>query len=79
MDECSTNIFFMLVGNQFCVNIYVQFAFLSVILFNFDFVCLSVPELFVFMVALFLSDLAVAINQSESAWFKHLKIVSEKL
>lgn len=66
----------MLFGTQFCANLCLQFAFLSVIHFNFDFVCLSVPELFVFMVALLLSDFAAAANQFESAWFEQHEVVS---
>ena len=69
----------MLIGSQFCANLYVQIAFLSIILFSFDFVCLSVPELLVFTVALFLSDLAVTINQRESVRSEQHKEVLEKL
>ena len=52
-------------GTLSWANFYVQVAFLSVILVNFNFVGISFPEFLFFMVALFLSDLAVVMYQRE--------------
>lgn len=68
----------MLIGNQFYMNLYVQLGVLSVILFNFDFVCLSIVENLVLLVTLFLSDLAVAANRSKMDWIERKKVLFEK-
>ena len=72
----------MMFGTLSWANFYVQVAFLSVILVNFNFVGISFPEFLFFMVALFLSDLAVVMYQRvltvahNKAKFKELKELS---